>query len=125
MPRLRFNIASLLVVVLFLALDFVAQRESNDLWDSGLFTSTLGVLLISTSTSRCGAIDEGLQPMVRSSCRRSVAHGPSQGDSARARGAYLLQLQIRRFKEITAETSDIPIASGLDGVEAAGTRSSR
>ena len=47
MRRIRFNIASLLVVVLFVAVGFAALRESNDLWDSGLFTLTLGVLLIS------------------------------------------------------------------------------
>jgi hypothetical protein len=47
MKRIRFNIASLLVVILFFAVGFAALRESNDLWDSGLFTLTLGVLVIS------------------------------------------------------------------------------
>ena len=47
MRRIRFNIASLLVVVLLVAVGFAALRESNDLWDSGVFTLTLGVLLIS------------------------------------------------------------------------------
>ena len=47
MRRIRFTIASLLVVVLFVALGFAALRESNEIWDSGLFTLTLGVLLIS------------------------------------------------------------------------------
>jgi hypothetical protein len=47
MRRLRFTISSLLVVVLFLAVGFAALRESNDLWDSGIFTATLGVLLVS------------------------------------------------------------------------------
>ena len=47
MRRIRFNIASLLVVVLLLAVGFAALRESNDLWESGVFTLTLGVLLIS------------------------------------------------------------------------------
>jgi WD40 repeat protein len=47
MRRIRFNIASLLVVVLFLGVCFAALRESNELWDSGLFTLTLGVLLTS------------------------------------------------------------------------------
>jgi hypothetical protein len=47
MRRIRFNIASLLVVVLVLGVGFAALRESNDLWDSGLFTLTLGMLLVS------------------------------------------------------------------------------
>jgi hypothetical protein len=47
MSRIRFNIASLLVVVLVLGVGFAALRESNDLWDSGLFTLTLVVLLVS------------------------------------------------------------------------------
>ena len=47
MRCIRFNIASLLIVVLFVAVGFAALRESNDLWDSGLFTLTLTVLLVS------------------------------------------------------------------------------
>ena len=47
MPKLRFNIASMLVIILVLAIGFAALRESNDLWDSGVFTLTIGVLLIS------------------------------------------------------------------------------
>ena len=47
MRRIRFNIASLLVAVLFVAVGFAALRESSDLWDSGLFTLMLTVLLIS------------------------------------------------------------------------------
>ena len=47
MKRIRFNIASLLVVVLLLAVSFAGLREATELWDSGLFTLTLGVLLIS------------------------------------------------------------------------------
>jgi hypothetical protein len=47
MRNLRFNIASILGVILFLAVGFAALRESNDYWDSGLFTLTLGVLLVS------------------------------------------------------------------------------
>jgi hypothetical protein len=45
MRRIRFNIASLLIAVLFLAVGFAALRESNDLWDSGLFSLTVVVLL--------------------------------------------------------------------------------
>jgi hypothetical protein len=47
MKRFRFNIASLLIVVLFIAVGFAALCESNDLWDRGLFTLTLGLLLVS------------------------------------------------------------------------------
>jgi hypothetical protein len=47
MRRFRFKIANLLVVVLFFAVGFAALRESNEIWDSGLFSLTLGVLLIS------------------------------------------------------------------------------
>jgi hypothetical protein len=47
MKRIRFNIASLLIVIFLLGVGFAALRESSDLWDSGVFTLTLGVLLIS------------------------------------------------------------------------------
>src|SRR5262245_22121655 len=47
MSHIRFTIASLLVVVLLVAVGFAALRESNDLWDSGVFTLTLAVLLVS------------------------------------------------------------------------------
>jgi hypothetical protein len=47
MRRIRFNIASLLVVVLVLGVGFAALRESSDLWESGLFTLILGMLLVS------------------------------------------------------------------------------
>jgi hypothetical protein len=47
MRRFRFTIASLLIVVVFLAVGFAALRESNELWDIGIFTATLGVLLVS------------------------------------------------------------------------------
>jgi hypothetical protein len=47
MRKLRFNIASLLVIILVLGVGFAALRESSDLWESGLFTATLGILLIS------------------------------------------------------------------------------
>jgi hypothetical protein len=45
--RIRFNIANLLVVVLFFGVGFAALRESNEIWDDGLFTLTIGLLLIS------------------------------------------------------------------------------
>jgi hypothetical protein len=47
MPRFRFKIASLLVLVLFVAVGFAALRESTDLWESGVFTLTLVFLLTS------------------------------------------------------------------------------
>ncbi len=47
MRRFRFNIASLLLVVLLLGFGFAALRESSEGWDSGLFTVTLGTLLVS------------------------------------------------------------------------------
>ena len=47
MRRIRFNIASLLLVVLVLAVGFAALRESNETWDSVLFTLALCVLLVS------------------------------------------------------------------------------
>src|SRR5271155_1533513 len=47
MRRIRFNIASLLGVILVLGVGFAALRESSDLWESGVFTLTLAALLIS------------------------------------------------------------------------------
>ena len=49
MRRIRFNIASLLVVILALGIGFSALRESNDLWDNALFTLTSGMLAYRTS----------------------------------------------------------------------------
>jgi hypothetical protein len=47
MLKLRFNIASLLVIIFILGVGFSALRESSDLWESGVFTLTLAALLIS------------------------------------------------------------------------------
>jgi hypothetical protein len=47
MSRFRFNISSLLAVVLFLAVAFAALREATDLWDSGVFSVTAGLLIAS------------------------------------------------------------------------------
>jgi WD40 repeat protein len=47
MRRFRFHIAGLLILVLILGLGFAALREASDLWDSGVFTLTLGALLVS------------------------------------------------------------------------------
>jgi hypothetical protein len=45
MTRLRFNIGTLLAVVVFLAVAFAALREATALWDSGVFTLTVAMLL--------------------------------------------------------------------------------
>jgi hypothetical protein len=47
MNRIRFNIGSLVIFILVLGVGFAALRESSDLWESGVFTLTIGVLLIS------------------------------------------------------------------------------
>jgi hypothetical protein len=47
MRKFRFNIASLLAAILVLGVGFAGLRESSELWDSGLFTLTIGVLLVS------------------------------------------------------------------------------
>jgi hypothetical protein len=47
MPKLRFDLASLLFVVFIFGVGFAALRESSGLWQSGLFTLTLSVLLVS------------------------------------------------------------------------------
>jgi hypothetical protein len=47
MHRFRFNIASLLGVILVLGVGIAALRESSDLWESGVFSLTLAALLIS------------------------------------------------------------------------------
>ncbi len=47
MKRFRFHIGTLLLIVLFLGIGLAALRESTDLWDSGLFTATLAILLFS------------------------------------------------------------------------------
>jgi hypothetical protein len=47
MRRIRFSIASLLLVVLFLAVAFGALREATDLWDGALFGLATVTLLVS------------------------------------------------------------------------------
>ena len=47
MHRFRFNIASLLGIILVLGVGFAAFRESSDLWESGVFTLALAALLTS------------------------------------------------------------------------------
>lgn len=41
----RFNLASMLGAISFVAVGIAALREANDQWDSGLFSLTLGLLL--------------------------------------------------------------------------------
>jgi hypothetical protein len=45
MMRLRFNIGTLLAVVVFLAVAFAALREATAPWESGVFTLTVAMLL--------------------------------------------------------------------------------
>ena len=47
MRRFRFRIGTLLVLIIVLGIGFAALRESNDIWDSGVFTLALGALLVS------------------------------------------------------------------------------
>jgi MFS family permease len=47
MRRFRFHLGTLVMLVLLLGVGIAALRESNDTWDSGIFSITLGVLLIS------------------------------------------------------------------------------
>ena len=47
MRRIRFNITSLLGVIVVSGVGFAALRESSDLWESGVFSLTLTALLIS------------------------------------------------------------------------------
>jgi hypothetical protein len=46
MRNFRFNIATILGMILLFGIGFAALRESSDLWESGIFTVTLGVLLV-------------------------------------------------------------------------------
>jgi hypothetical protein len=47
MKRFRFNIGTLVILVLFFGVGLAALRESNEIWDSSIFMLTLGVLLTS------------------------------------------------------------------------------
>jgi hypothetical protein len=47
MPKVRFNIAGLLFLVLVLGVALAALRQSSDLWESGFFTATVAILLVS------------------------------------------------------------------------------
>ena len=47
MRRFRFHFGTLVILVLLLGVGFAALRESNETWDSSIFSVTLGVLLIS------------------------------------------------------------------------------
>jgi hypothetical protein len=47
MRRFRFHLGTLVIVVMLLGIGFAALRESNETWDSSIFSITLGMLLIS------------------------------------------------------------------------------
>ncbi len=47
MRRFRFHLGTLVILVLLLAVGFAALRESNNIWDSSIFSITLGMLFIS------------------------------------------------------------------------------
>ena len=47
MSRIRFTIGSLLGVILVLGVVLAALKESSDLWESGIFSVTLVILLAS------------------------------------------------------------------------------
>jgi hypothetical protein len=47
MRRFRFRLGTLVILVLFFGVGLAALRESNEIWDSSIFTVTLGVLLTS------------------------------------------------------------------------------
>jgi hypothetical protein len=47
MRRFRFHLGTLVILVLFLGVGLAALRESNETWDSSIFSISVGVLLIS------------------------------------------------------------------------------
>jgi hypothetical protein len=47
MRRFRFQLGTLVILVLLIGVGFAALRESNEMWDSSIFSITLGLLLIS------------------------------------------------------------------------------
>jgi hypothetical protein len=47
MRRFRFHIGTLVILILVLGVGFAALRESNEIWDSGVFTLTVAALLAS------------------------------------------------------------------------------
>ncbi len=47
MRRFRFHIGTLVILVLLLGIVLAALRETNETWDSSIFSITLGMLLIS------------------------------------------------------------------------------
>ena len=57
MHHLRFKIAGALGAIFFVAVGFAALREADELWDSWLFSLTLGLLLVAVllAAHRIGA----------------------------------------------------------------------
>ncbi len=50
MRRFRFHLGTLVILILVLGIGFAALRESNETWDSGIFSTTLPL-----STGKSGA----------------------------------------------------------------------
>jgi hypothetical protein len=47
MKSFRFHLGTLVILVLLIGVGIAALRESNEIWDSGIFSVTFGVLLVS------------------------------------------------------------------------------
>ncbi len=47
MRHFRFHLGTLVIVVLAFGVGFAGLREASELWESGIFTATLGILLAS------------------------------------------------------------------------------
>jgi hypothetical protein len=60
MPRLRYNITAALGAILFVAVGFAALREADELWDSWLFSLTLGLLLFAVLLAAHRTGDRGI-----------------------------------------------------------------
>jgi hypothetical protein len=78
MRGFRFHLGTLMIVVMFLGVGFAALRESHDLWESGVLTLMIGVVLISTLLAGTCAI------VVRGKTVRSLnqaQHSPARVQS--------------------------------------------
>jgi hypothetical protein len=53
--RIRFTIATLLVLVVFLGISFAALREATAIWDGAILSVTIGAMLVSILLSICCA----------------------------------------------------------------------
>jgi hypothetical protein len=59
MRRFRFHIGTLVILVLVLGVSLAALRESNEIWDNGIFTMTLVILLISSCSPSIEPTSDG------------------------------------------------------------------